>query len=129
MNFGKLMRGSIFVLLLFVSSCGFFGWKIGDRVLAQWTGDNYWYPGTITKVEGGQYYVVFMDGDEEWLKSDRLAKEDLKVGDAIECNWLYQGYYYDCTITSRNGDELTVKYVKDGDTEQTSIAAARVKRE
>ncbi len=125
-----LRRGSFFVVLaligiLALQACGAAGWKIGDRVIANWTGDDYWYPGTIAKIEGGQYYVVYMDGDEEWVSANRLAKEEIKAGDKVECNWLGQGYYYPGTIGSRNGDEITMNY-DDGDNESTTIASVRI---
>lgn len=115
----------IFAGISAMASCATGEWKVGDRVMANWSGDNYWYPGTITKAEGGQYYIVYMDGDEEWLAKNALMKEDLKVGDAVEANWLGQGVYYSGKITSRNGDQISITY-DDGDTENTSISVVRI---
>ncbi len=41
-------------------------WNVGDRVLARWFHDPFWYPATIREVDGERYYVKFDDGDKQW---------------------------------------------------------------
>lgn len=102
-------------------------WEVDDRVLVKWSGDEFWYPATITEANGSRYHVVFDDGDEEWTDATRIAAEDLTVGSRIFGNWERRGLYYPGKITARRGNEITILY-DDGDRETTTIAVVRVRR-
>src|SRR5262245_6051721 len=49
-------------------------WIVGDRVLARWSHDVFWYPGTIQGVTSDQVHVYFDHGDHEWMASDHVAE-------------------------------------------------------
>jgi len=102
-------------------------WHVNDRVLAKWSGDEYWYPATITEVNGSRYHVAFDDGDAEWTDAARITNENLVVGSRVFGNWQRRGMYYPGKITARRGDTITILY-DDGDQETTTIAVVRVKR-
>lgn len=102
-------------------------WKVDDRVLVNWSADDYWYPATITEVNGSRYRVVFDDGDEEWTEAARITAENLTVGNRVFANWKRQGLYYPGKITARRGNTITILY-DDGDQETTTIAVVRIKR-
>jgi hypothetical protein len=100
-------------------------WKAGDRCLANWTQDDYWYPGTIVEVKNNQYFILFDDLDMEWLPSDRLKQENLGEGSVVYANWQFGGYYYKGKIDKRLGFAIYIIY-DDGDEEWTTISAVRV---
>jgi hypothetical protein len=102
-------------------------WQVNDRALVKWSGDEYWYPATITEVDGSRYHVAFDDGDEEWADAARIAGENLTAGSRVFGNWQRRGIYYPGKITDRRGDAITILY-DDGDRETTTIAVVRVKR-
>lgn len=116
----------IFLLLVFSSvSVLAQAWSVGDRCLANWSYDEYWYPGTIIEADKGSYYIQFDDGDREWLPASNLMRENLGVGSYVSVNWLMGGYYYSGTIEERIGDVVFIQY-DDGDIEWTTIAAVRI---
>lgn len=96
---------------------------VGTRVLAQWS-DGYWYPGTVTGISGGQYFIAYDDGDSAALYIDRLAPIGWRYGSYVECNWLGRGIYYPGTIAGMNGDTVFIQY-HDGDQENTIIGRCR----
>ena len=118
----------ILALLITGSAAVFAGggdWYIGDRVLVDWSGDSYWYPATIVDLADGEYFVVFDDGDREWVYEDTIAPDDLMAGDEIEGNWEGGGVYYSGVIAERIGDAVYIEY-DDGDTETTTVGYLRV---
>jgi hypothetical protein len=102
-------------------------WKVGDRVLANWTHDKYWYPATIRKIDGERIYVQFDDGDKEWMTDTHLLEIDIEVGDRIYCKWKGGPHYYPGRVASKDGESIDVHY-DDGDKEKTSIKMVRVTR-
>ncbi len=99
-------------------------WEVGDRCFADWSYDNYWYPGTIIETDGAQYHIQFDDGDREWLSSSSLMEDNLRVGTSVQVNWLMSGGYYTGTISERIGDVVFIEY-DDGDEEWTTISAVK----
>jgi ribosomal protein L40E len=81
-------------------------WKVGDRVLANWTHDEYWYPATIQTIDGERYYIRFDDGDKEWVTSDFLMRIDIEVGDRVHSRWKGGPYYYPGRVASKNSRAL-----------------------
>lgn len=49
-----------------------------------------------------------------------VRAEDVGVGSKISCNWKGLGTFYPGTVTSRDGDNISVQY-DDGDFERTTI--------
>ncbi len=96
------------------------------HVLANWTRDDYWYPGTITDIKENLYFIHFDDGDKEWVDASRIRPENIKPGDRVYGNWKNRGKYYPGTVTQRTGLSIHISY-DDGDQENTTISFVRVK--
>jgi uncharacterized protein (DUF427 family) len=127
MNIRMKTLGIAFALVLFAATGTLAAedWEVGDHVMVNWTGDDFWYPGTVVAVENGEYFVVFDDFDREWVPAGRIRPENLSVGDKVFCNWMGGGIYYPGEIASRRGNAIIVHY-EDGDVEATTIAGVRV---
>lgn len=117
----------LIIFLIIIGSPAFAdgGWGIGDQVLVNWSGDDYWYPATIVDEEGGEFFVIFDDGDREWVLPDDIAPDDLAEGDRIQGNWQGGGVYYPGYIAERRGNAVLIEY-DDGDVEATTIGFLRV---
>jgi hypothetical protein len=102
-------------------------WKVGDRILANWTHDAYWYPATIQSMDGERIYVNFDDGDKEWTTGEFLMDIDIEVGGRVYCRWKGDPYYFPGRIARKEGEKIYVQY-DDGDTEWTTISFVRVTR-
>ena len=100
-------------------------WSVGDRCLADWPLDEYWYPGTIIETAGSSYHVQFDDEDREWLAAPFLVRENLDPGDTVEARWMVGADYYAGRISERIGNVVHIQY-DDGDEEWTTIAVVRV---
>ena len=102
-------------------------WNVGDRVLAHWSHDVFWYPAVIRAIEGERLYVRFDDGDKEWTTGEHLMAVDVEVGDTVYCR--YQGglYYFPGHVTDQDGERIHVQY-DDGDEEWTTVSMVRVTR-
>jgi hypothetical protein len=102
-------------------------WKVEDRVLANWTHDDYWYPATIKSMDGERIYVHFDDGDKEWTTSDHLMSIDIEVGDRVHGRWNGGPIYYAGRVAQQEGEKIYIEY-EDGDEEWTTISSVRVTR-
>lgn len=101
--------------------------RVGERILARWTEDNYWYAGAVESAEGGRYFVRFDDGDVAWTDASRMGPEDIQAGDKVFAKWKGGKRYFPGTVTSRGGETVSIRY-DDGDEETTTLAALRVRR-
>jgi hypothetical protein len=102
-------------------------WIVGDRVLAKWSGDPFWYPGTIQALEGERLHVYYDDGDKEWLTPDRVTPLDLKPGDRVFGRWQHGPEFYPGRISMRDGEKIHIEY-DDGGQETTTLSLVRVRR-
>ncbi len=102
-------------------------WKVGDRVLARWGPEKFWYVGTVKEAKGDKYVIGFDDGDKQETPADEITAEDIKVGDKVFGNFKRAGKYYPGKVTTRTGDQIHIKY-DDGDEEDTTIGMVRVER-
>jgi hypothetical protein len=102
-------------------------WKIGDRVLANWSHDEYWYPAFIRVVDGDHIQVHFDDGDKQTTTADRLMPLDIEVGDRVHCRWNGGSAYYAGRVARKEDEQIFVEY-EDGDEEWTTISCLRVTR-
>ncbi len=113
----------LFLLIFGLSALQAF--DIGDRVMADWSGDTYYYPGTVILIEENRYFVIFDDFDREWLDTDLLRPEDIDAGSRVECRWEGDFVYYPGAVRKRVKDAIHVLY-DDGDEEFTTIAHIRM---
>jgi hypothetical protein len=112
--------------------------QIGNRVLALWKSDGYWYSGTVTNTIGNRFYIKYDDGYQQWLTAEDILPFEYKVGDPVECRWMGRSLYYPAYIIGIKGDDnITVQYEDydgplDGplsaEKEQTSINLLRVSK-
>ncbi len=102
-------------------------WIVGDRVLAKWSQDPFWYPGTVQALEGERLHVYYDDGESEWLPPDRVAPLDLKPGDRVFGRWQQGPVFYPGQITARDGEKIHIRY-DDGGQETTTLSLVRVRR-
>ena len=102
-------------------------WKVGDRVMVNWSQDEFWYPATITKASGKRYYIVFDDGDEEWTTLRRMSALRLSARQRVFVNRKHEGYYYPGRILSNRKNIIRVLY-DDGLRETTTVAGVRLDR-
>jgi hypothetical protein len=100
-------------------------WKVGELVMAQWSADDYWYPARIEKIAGNSFVIKHLDGTEDTVSADKLAKDSLQEGDRVAVDWKREGRYYSGKILSREGDALRIQY-DDEDEENTTIASVRI---
>jgi hypothetical protein len=101
--------------------------KAGDRVLARWGPEKFWYAGTVREVKGTRYVIGFDDGDKQETPGEEVIADDIKVGDKVQGNFKRAGKYFPGKITTRTGDQIHIKY-DDGDEEDTTIGMVRVER-
>lgn len=125
---------------------GLRSWEIGDRVLANWSRDPFWYPATVMEKSNDDLYGVrFADGDQEWIGRSRIVVDLLTVGDLVYCT---KGLFHrdesgerlaakmdhneldaarvamSCRIIGRDGDTVRLQY-EDGATFKSSIEHIR----
>ncbi len=100
-------------------------WKVGAPCLAKWSGDGYWYPGRVSRVKDGLYFIRYDDGDSEWRFEKYIRKEKLKPGDVVFGRWRSGNRFYRGKIKARKGNKIFIHY-DDGDKEWTTISMVRV---
>jgi hypothetical protein len=96
----------------------------GDWVLAQYKGGNYWYPGVIQAVSGGNITVAYDDGDRETLSISAVRPYNWAIGGRVECNFKGAGKWYPGKIASLGGETIGINY-DDGDRETTKTGRCR----
>jgi hypothetical protein len=96
----------------------------GDWVLAQYKGGNYWYPGVIQAVAGGNITVAYDDGDRETLSVSAVRPYTWAIGGRVECNFKGAGKWYPGKIASLGGETIGINY-DDGDRETTKTGRCR----
>ena len=107
--------------------------QTGDRVLALWKSDDYWYCGTVADVSEGRLFIKFQDGYAKWLTLEQVKSLEYSVDDYVECAWKGSLIYYPAHIIEIKGDEITVQYGFDfsqhgpsmGEKEQTNVKFLR----
>jgi hypothetical protein len=102
-------------------------WKAGDRALAAFKHDIYWYPATVRKVEGERCYVAFDNGDKQWTAPDGLLELDVEAGDRVHCRH-GSGDEYRAGRVSRCEAEKLLVHFEDGSEEWAEIGRCRVTR-
>ena len=96
----------------------------GDRVLAVWQADGYWYPGEVDYVDGQGIHIAFDDDDESVVSRNQVRRVDWRVGKRIQCDWKRQGKYYAGRIIAMRGENIEFLY-DDGYKEQITISVCR----
>lgn len=102
-------------------------WRIGERVLAHFAHDGFWYPGTILKIDDTRLYVRFDNGTKQWTPPARLLELDLEVGDRVSCRRPGASALQAGRIVQCDGDKILVRF-DDGGEEWVSLELCCVTR-
>lgn len=102
-------------------------WSVGQRVLAQWSPEKFFYPGVIRAEKAGKYLLEFDDGDQAWVTSRQIAVLDVGVGSRVFARWKGGPAYYPGKVTRQEREKILVRY-DDGDEEWTTVSMVRVER-
>lgn len=97
----------------------------GDRVLAAWGFDPFWYAGTVAAFRGDEVRVHFDDGAQAWVPKKTLTEDDIRAGDLILADRFGKKAFFHGIVTSRKGERLCVRY-RDGLMEWLPIGRVRV---
>ena len=99
----------------------------GGRVFSDWGRDIWTYPGTITKIEGGRFFITYDDGDTEWVQKSRLYPQKLMAGEVIFVAQQNKSYYTYATVLSSEKNRVYVEY-KDGSKKWEPLSMIRILR-
>ena len=121
----KLIAALGVVAMLTISTSAFAFGK-GDRVLGLWE-DAYWYPATVTKVDGKVLTLKFDDGDVATFDPERVNKLDWDAGDKVECRWPGDNKNYPGVLVKRDKNKVRIVY-DDGDKADLTIDKCRQSR-
>jgi hypothetical protein len=89
---------------------GFFTFLSGQRVLALWPPDRYWYPGTVVGASGKQFSVEYDDGQRYSLTEEDIRALELRADDVVECRWTGGDLYYPAHFVNTRMNHITVEY-------------------
>ena len=93
------------------------GFYEGDRVLAQWDGGPFWFPGHVHSVAGdGSVAVRYDDGMSDIRPANQVKRFDWAVGSRIDAIWSGDGRWYAARIVELEpgGRDLVVRFEDDG---------------
>ena len=81
----------------------------GDRILAQWEGGEFWFPGRVHSVGGdGSVAVSYDDGMSDIRPANQVKPFDWAEGSAIDAIWSGNGHWYAAHITQLDPDSNSV---------------------
>lgn len=89
----------------------------GDRVLAQWDGGAFWFPGVVHSVGGdGSVAVRYDDGMSDIRPANQVKRLDWAVGSRIDAIWSGNGQWYEARIMdiAPDGRSVLVRFEDDG---------------
>jgi hypothetical protein len=99
----------------------------GDRILGCWF-DLHWYPGVVLSIDGKRLHVLFDDGDQALLTTDKVRALKVNVGDRVWGRYKGGPIYYGGEVMKKQGEVIDIRY-DDGDEETTSIRLIRIQIE
>jgi hypothetical protein len=106
-------------------------WQIGDRVLARWGGDLFWYPGTVLQLQDDNFRVLFDDQDQAIVSARDLVPLTVHEGDRVLCRPKFEPAlrYFPAVVTRVNGEIIDVTF-DDIELEErnTNVGRIRVRR-
>lgn len=100
-------------------------WRVGQRVLAQWLHEPFFYPGVVRAVEDDVLQIHYDDGDSARVPPEVVLPLSLNVGDRVYARRMDGRQYFPAVIENRNGDQLLLRY-DDGQTEWSLIRMVRI---
>lgn len=97
----------------------------GQRILAYYETDGFWYPGTVYTISRNTIQMRFDSGEAAQLPARYVKAFDWQIGTAVQCNYAGEGDWYDAEIAQLRGQNLQVVYDEDGEYEWTTTARCR----
>jgi hypothetical protein len=98
----------------------------GDRVLARWAPDGYWYPARLTDLSGSEATVKYDDGKVAIMDAADVRAIEWHAGTRLQCDWKGQGNYYWGKVAAMEGESITFDY-DDGYKESLTVSRCRSK--
>lgn len=83
--------------------------QAGQRILGQWT-NGWWYPARVTSVRGGNYDLLFEDGDRLSVGRDGIGVFDWRQGSPVQCKRVGFKGYQDATVAMISGNDMLVGF-------------------
>lgn len=98
----------------------------GARILAQWDGGSFWFPGTVHSVNADSVAVQYDDGMSDIRPGNQVKPFDWEMGTRIDAIWSGNGQWYAARIMEidESGRQFTVRF-DDGIREETASANCR----
>ncbi len=82
----------------------------GDRILAQWNGGPFWFPGRVHSVAGdGSVAVRYDDGMSDIRPANQVKPFDWEAGSRIDAIWSGNEQWYAARIIEIEADGRTVE--------------------
>ena len=99
----------------------------GDRILAQWNGGRFWFPGSVHSVGEGSVAVQYDDGMSDIRPANQVKHFDWETGSRIDAIWSGNGQWYAARIMEidESGRYVGVRFEDDGIREETTSARCR----
>lgn len=98
----------------------------GDRVLSQWDGGQFWFPGVVHSVGGdGSVAVRYDDGMSDIRPANQVKPFDWVVGSRIDAIWSGNGQWYAARIMELDGRRVGVRFEDDGIREDRDTGECR----
>jgi Lamin-B receptor of TUDOR domain len=102
------------------------GFQPGERILAQWNGGAFWFPGTVHSVNGSSVAVQYDDGMSDIRPGNQVRPFDWVVGSRISAIWSGNGQWYAARIMEMDEDRRSfVVRFDDGIREERPSALCR----
>lgn len=102
------------------------GFSSGDRVLAQWDGGHFWFPGVVHSIGGdGSAAVRYDDGMSDIRPANQVKPFDWTVGARIDAIWSGNGQWYAARIMELDGRRVGVRFEDDGIREDRDTGQCR----
>lgn len=103
-------------------------WQPGDRVLAEWHMDHYWYPAIVQRCDSEGVHIAFDDGDRAAVPADKVVPFEIEVGMRVFARWRAGLYYTPARIERLDGENILIRY-DTGRLENTTVSVVRILRE
>lgn len=99
----------------------------GDRILAQWNGGRFWFPGSVHSVGDGSVAIQYDDGMSDIRPANQVKRFDWEVGSRIDAVWSGNGQWYAARITEidESDRQVSVRFEDDGIREETTSDRCR----
>ena len=100
----------------------------GDRILAQWDGGAFWFPGLVHSVSAdGSVAIRYDDGMSDIRPANQVKRFDWEIGTAIDATWSGNGRWYAARIldVAPDGRAVFVEYEDDGSREARATGLCR----